>query len=280
LIYVLEYIILYKYLKQINFVASKIEVVSRIPDTRAEVRKKKLVSMGFPVDEVQLTDAYTIEAPIADLHGFSSLLANPVVQDVRLNHPLVPERFDYAIEVGFLPGVTDNVGNTAREIAEDFDGMPIEGQGVYSSQIMFLSGNLSKEDAIAIGSSLSNPVIQRVSVKSREEFIRGGGMDVIVPRVRLHESPTVDMVDLLSASDESLVTIGKQGIANADGTKRGPLALDLSYMKAIQGISKKEEEIPRILNLNLLLRHGANIASTLFLQTKLTMLKTDYLNII
>ncbi len=224
--------------------ANKIEVISKIPDTRAEVRKKKLVSIGFPVDEVQLTDAYTIEAPITDLPGFSSLLANPVVQDVRLNRPVVPERFDYAIEVGFLPGVTDNVGNTAREIAEDFTGKPIEGQGVYSSQIMFLSGDLSKEDAIAIGSSLSNPVIQRASVKSREEFIRDGGMDVIVPRVRLREEPAVDIVDLLNAPDESLAIIGKQGIANKDGTRRGPLALDLLYMKAIKGYFKERGRNP------------------------------------
>ncbi|MDP1728976.1 MAG: AIR synthase related protein, partial [archaeon] len=224
--------------------ANKLEVISKIPDTRAEVRKKKLVSMGFPVEDVHITDAYTIEADIENLQGFSSLLANPVVQEVKVNQSVAPEKFDYAIEVGFLPGVTDNVGNTAREIAEDFTSKPIEGQGVYTSQIMFLSGKLSRADAMAIGNSLSNPVIQRASVKSYDEFMKDNGMGVIVPRVKLHESPTADIVDLLNAPDDSLVIIGKQGIANSDGTRRGPLALDLSYMKAIQGYFRERGRNP------------------------------------
>ena len=42
--------------------------------------------------------------------------------------------FDYAIEVGFLPGVTDNVGATARQTIEDFFSLKFaEGQSVASS---------------------------------------------------------------------------------------------------------------------------------------------------
>lgn len=223
---------------------NKIEVVSKIKDTRAEVRKAKLKSMGFNVDDVQLTDGYTLDTAVKNLSGFAELLANPVVQEVKINQPTAPEKFDYAVEVGFLPGVTDNVGNTAREIAEDFTGKPIEGQGVYTSQTMFLSGRLSREDAVAIGNSLSNPVIQRASVKSYDEFIRDNGMGVIVPRVRLHDLPTADIVDLLNASDEELAIIGKQGIANVDGTRRGPLAMDLSYMKAVQSYFKERGRNP------------------------------------
>ena len=43
----------------------------------------------------------------------------------------------------------------------------------------------------------------------------------------------MDTVDL-AISDEELIDIGKKGIKNKDGTRRGPLALDILYMKAIQ----------------------------------------------
>ena len=50
------------------------------------------------------------------------MLANPVTQRALVDKPLMPRRFDWALEIGFLPGVTDNVGNTAREAIEDLLG--------------------------------------------------------------------------------------------------------------------------------------------------------------
>ena len=216
--------------------AHRIEVIAKKEDTRAEVRKRKIQSMGFKVDEVSLVDVYTLDThpDSKELISTASMLSNPVTQEVGIDQAKAPERFDYAVEVGFLPGVTDNVGTTAREIVEDKTKRTSEGQTVYSSQVMFLSGNLSRDEAVQIGDSFSNPVIQRASVKSYDEFRRDNGMDKIVPRVNLHDEPIADLVDILNANDEQLTIIGKQGIANSDGTRRGPLAMDLSYMKSVQ----------------------------------------------
>jgi len=219
--------------------ADRIEVASRISDTRAEVRRKKIQSMGFGVKEVSLTDVFTLDSTDdVSLEKVASMLANPVTQLAGINQPKHPETFDYAVEIGFLPGVTDNVGTTAREMVEDGFKTNLEGQGVYSSQIMFLNGDLTREDALRIGDAFSNPVIQRASVKSFYEFKRDKGMDAIVPRVRLHEEPVADLVDILNASDNELAMIGKQGIANKDGSKRGPLSMDLSYMGAVKNYFK------------------------------------------
>src|SRR3990167_1251163 len=216
--------------------ASRIEVITKTGDTRADVRKRKIQSMGFHVEDVNLVDVYTLDDAVKDseLDNVSAMLSNPVTQEAGINQPKAPEKFDYAVEVGFLPGVTDNVGTTAREIVEDRFKKHLKGQTVYNSQVMFLSGSLTREDAIKIGDSFSNPVIQRASVKSYDEFRRDRGMDAIVPRVRLHEEPVAGLVDILHASDEQLSVIGKQGIANSDGTRRGPLSMDLAYMKSFQ----------------------------------------------
>ena len=214
--------------------ASRIEVATRTLDTRAEVRKKEIRSIGFDVDNVALVDVYTIDAPISELGPVASMLSNPVTQDVGINKPKAPENFDYAVEIGFLPGVTDNVGTTAREIIEDRFKNTLEGQTVFSSQLMFLSGNITRDDAVRIGSSFSNPVIQRVSIKSNDEFRRAGGMDLVVPRVKLHDDPVAGLVDILDLDDEQLKVIGKQGIANSDGTRRGPLSMDLDSMGVVR----------------------------------------------
>jgi len=207
--------------------ANRIEVSSKIKDTRAEVKKRKIQSMGFKVDDVTLVDVYSLEDSLGNNpEKIASMFSNPVIQEAKINQPNHPNHFDYAVEIGFLPGVTDNVGNTAREM--------IGGQVVYNSQVMFLSGDIRRDDAVRIGDSFSNPVIQRASVKSFDEFMKDKGMDIIIPIVRLHEEPVADIVDILNASDDQLAIIGKHGIANHDGSRRGPLSMDLSYMKAVQ----------------------------------------------
>jgi phosphoribosylformylglycinamidine synthase subunit PurSL len=213
----------------------KIEVISTISDTRAEVRKKQLEDMGFSIGHVDLVDVYTLDNGFnkSQLQEISTILSHPVFQRTA-ETILLGKRFDYVIEVGLLPGVTDNVGNTARESIEDKLGVELKGQGVFTSQMMFVSGNISREGAERIGASFANPVIERTRIRSYKEFIDGRGMGVLVPKVNLDEKPIADIVKILEMDDEELTILGKQGIPNQDRTSRGPLALDLTYMRAIK----------------------------------------------
>ncbi len=213
------------------------------------MRKRHLQGLGFTgsIEALEIVDVYTVDAPLNDvqLEAAASALSNPVTQQARVGQALAPAQFKWAIEVGFLPGVTDNVGHSAREIIEDVLKMSFPpGHGVYSSQITFLSGNLSADDVAAIAESLSNPLIHSVRIKGQDEFQATGGLEILVPRVHLEATPTADTVSILEASDEELVVIGKQGIADQDGTRRGPLALDLAYMKAIQNYFRSQGRNP------------------------------------
>jgi len=229
--------------------ANRIEVTTRGLDTRAKVRKAKLERAGLAgrLESVHLVDVYTVESPLdrKSLETAAFRLANPVTQAAFVDSPQAPEKFDWAVEVGFLPGVTDNIGNTVRETVEDLVKRKFgPEEGVYSSQVTFMAGKLSREDAQKAADALSNPLIQRVRIKDAAEFRRDGGMGTVVPRVRLETKPAVDTVDILKMGDEELVLTGKQGIANRDGTRRGPLALDLSYMKTIQAYFRKKGRPP------------------------------------
>ena len=227
--------------------AHRIEVSSIIPDTRATVRKRHLESIGFAgrVEDVHLVDVYTVDSSLkdGDLESVASMLTNPVTQQARVDQPLNPDKFQWAIEVGYLPGVTDNVGSTARQGIEDLLGTERK-SGVYTSQVTFLSGELSRDEVALITESLANPLIQRIHIKSYGEFQRDRGMGLVVPQVKLGAEFVADIVDILGVGDGELVVIGKQGVANKDRSRRGPLALDLTYMQAIQSYFRERGRNP------------------------------------
>src|SRR5579859_2187961 len=233
---------------------TRIEIATSVFDSRAAIRKKKFAHI-FPAKKLTdlfLLDVYTIDKNLSEkqLNSLASALCNPVTQNfyfrteqIKSEHAL-KQKFDWAIEIGYLPGVTDNVSHTVEEIATDLLKINFEnGERVYTSQVTFLSGKLNEKEVQEIANSLYNPLIQRAHIKSRKQFERDGGMDVVVPSVKLTKKPAADEVDL-DIPDEELTKIGKAGIANPDGTRRGPLALDLTFMKTIQAYFKKQKRKP------------------------------------
>ena len=168
-----------------------------------------------------------------ELNEIGARLSNPVVQDFVVDIA-TSAFFDYAIEVGFLPGVTDNVGTTARQTVEDYLKVKFSlGDAVYSSQLYFVRGHLPPETIARLGDTLANPLVNRVIIKTRQEY-GDKGMDRVVPRVQLHEMQGVGLVDL-EIPDEDLVRLGKEGIIDPEtGGRRGPLALDLAQLHAIR----------------------------------------------
>lgn len=191
-------------------------------------------------------DVYTIEKKLTpkQLQSIASALSNPVSQNVPVNKPTIISKFSWAVEIGFLPGVTDNAANTAKEIIEDLLKIKFkQNEGVYSSSLQFFTDKLSVKEIQLIARNLMNPLIQRVYIKSFDQYKKEKGMDKFVPRVKLDKKIKVDFVDL-NVGYEELIKIGKSGILNSDGTRRGPLALDLTYLKTIQKYFKKIGQKP------------------------------------
>src|SRR3989344_1978254 len=145
----------------------------------------------------------------------------------------------YAIEIGYLPGVTDNAGNTARQTIEDATGYVFKnGEAVYSSRFIFLSGDIPAGAVELIAAELHNPLIERASVyaSSTKEF------PTICPRVVLGRAPKPIEVDL-DVPDGELERIGREGILG-DGVRRGAVALSLEELKAIRQYFTKEKRKP------------------------------------
>ena len=230
--------------------AFRIDILTTATDARADVCLQQLQALA-PVQNLTFLDVYTVDkvTSAANQKTAATALAHPMTQKWFLTTekgadgkllPSLPS-FTHALEVGFRPGVTDNVGTTTREILENKIGAPFEGEeAVYSSRVFLLDGKLTKAQQAAVANQLANPLIQRSTWKTAEGFTEDGGMGLIIPKVTLQGATTATTVDLANATDEELATIGKKGIADADGTRRGPLGLGLVEMQAIRDYFVKE----------------------------------------
>ncbi|MDO8529324.1 MAG: AIR synthase-related protein [bacterium] len=222
---------------------ARVNVRYIIPDARAAVKQKEFESLGFSgkIKAVELRDSYTVDADLTktQLKKAAEILINPLVEKALINIYEEPKEFDWAFEIGFLPGVTDNVGHTAQETIEDCLKKKFKnGEAVYTSRVFFIEGKLSETDIQKIAANLYNPLIQSVKIKSCSQFKKDRGMGMIIPKVKLNASQSVSSVNL-DVSDEELIAIGKQGVEDSNGTRRGPLALDLDQMKTIRDYFSK-----------------------------------------
>jgi phosphoribosylformylglycinamidine synthase len=215
------------------------------------VRKAVEQDLGIELASVRSVEVYTIDRELGASQVervARELFTDPLTQEYVVGS-FVDAPFDWAIEVGFLPGVTDNVGNTARDgIADLLDVSFSETEKVYSSRMFLLGGDVTEEDVAWVASHLSNPLIQRVGWKTRSDFLEDMGMGLALPRVALPPAERVDEVDL-EISDEELMVLSRQGVLEGtDGqggeVRRGPLALDLEQLHAIREYFRGEGRKP------------------------------------
>ncbi|MCX6792258.1 MAG: AIR synthase-related protein, partial [Candidatus Gottesmanbacteria bacterium] len=225
---------------------TRIEITSTVLDPRVRLLTAHLGSLGYKIRVVSVTDVYTIDKQLdkKQISTITSMLTNPVVQRSDYIYAISPSKFDWAIEIGYLPGVTDNVANTVREMVTDRLHSTFRGtENIYTSIVYFVKGKLSESTIRNIADELYNPLIQRAGIKSQKIFVREKGMDRVIPRVMLSGPSEAETVNL-TISDTELAAIGKSGIPNADGTRRGPLALSLSSMKEIAKYFAKKKRKP------------------------------------
>lgn len=230
-----------------NHMADRIEVFTIVNDTRSQVMQKKLHSLGFNVFATTVVDVYTLNKKFKklELKRIAEILFNPISQKYLINDYAQDINFNFALEIGFLPGVTDNIATTAKENVEDLLKTKFENdESVHSSTLIFLKGKLDKETIQKIGNTLANNLIQRIHIKNHKKFASERGMDIIVPKVKLEAHPKADEVNL-NISEEELIKLGKEGIQNKDGTRRGPLALEKESLDTIKKYFKKEGRSPR-----------------------------------
>ncbi|CAG0965813.1 partial Phosphoribosylformylglycinamidine synthase subunit PurL, partial [Methanosarcinales archaeon] len=192
--------------------ASRIEVGFKkgIKDALGDSTRKRIVEdLHINVENVRTLDVYTIDADISNeqikILG-EELFADPVIQEY--SHKPLAEDFSWLIEVGFKPGVTDNVGATAKKASEDILKTTIK--GVYFSRQYLINGKITKEDADKIaGGLLANTLIERWVIINSKDWDKQKGVHLPLPIVKGKHKPAVVELDL-NISDTKLKELSTQ----------------------------------------------------------------------
>ena len=212
--------------------ASRIEVGFKegIRDALGEKTKKRIIdNLTLPVEKVATIEVYTVAGKLTALElqkAAAGPLSDPVIQEFSINRPLA-KNFDWLIEVGFRPGVTDNVGKTAREAITLLLGENIGSRkvSVYTSRQYLISGKTSQADAEKIAAGvLANDLIERHQVIGSGDFDFTRGLPAYVPQVLGKDEPQVAQINLTVFDADALTKISQEKL----------LALNLEEMQAIQ----------------------------------------------
>ena len=171
--------------------------------------------LDLTVERVETVEVYAVDGAL-DAETLervaTQVFTDPVLEEVVVDR-LAPGDFDWLVEVGFRPGVTDNVGRTAREsLALVLDCPVAEAPAVYNAREYRFVGALERDQVERIAKSLlANTLIQRVTVLSAAEAAQGP-VAASVPRVTGPAvDATVQTVDL-SGSDAELAQLSRDKV--------------------------------------------------------------------
>lgn len=193
--------------------------------------------LGIAVEAVQVLDVYTLDMALTPQQlqtAAQELFSDPVTQQVSIDSPLACNyRFDWLVDVGLRPGVTDNEGRTAREALQLMLERPLDPEeAVYTGVQYVITGGTRQQVEQLAKDLLANELIQRWRLFTASE-VAHSGVPVEVPRVTSDALPEVRRVDLSGSNDE-LMAISQQGM----------LALSLPEMQAIAAYAEDFQRLP------------------------------------
>ena len=162
--------------------------------------------------------------------------SDPVIQITTTDRPLALEptwefhAWDWLVEVGFKPGVTDNEGRTAKEALELFLRRRLGlDEGVYTATQYCIQGELTHDrvESLATG-LLANDLIHRTTIVTRQALLDlwSGEQSPFyaVPKVTEEAPVEIQEIDLSVLTDRELEALSKDRV----------LALNLREMKQIR----------------------------------------------
>lgn len=185
------------------------------------------------VTKVQVIEVYTLEGgnlTSQDLEFLGKeVFSDPIVEHFSIDKPLAPPFDGSIVEIGYKPGVTDNVGITTVQAVKDAIKKTIVAS--YTSRQYLLYGASVEIAEKIVKNLLANNLIERWQVLDGKNY---SGFKPSAPRVVLTGDSSVETVNL-NISDDDLIKLSKDRL----------LALNLEEMLAIKKyyLSVKDQRI-------------------------------------
>ncbi|MCE5334709.1 MAG: phosphoribosylformylglycinamidine synthase [Desulfobacteraceae bacterium] len=168
---------------------------------------------GWEVREARVVNILTLDTGLSGEEYESvrtEIFTNPVTQ--VSGYRSISSDFDWAVWVGYRPGVRDTAGSVAIEAIGDFLGRPPAPEdAAYTSRLYLLktAAELSRYQVETIARELlANEIIQQWHVYSRAEWDEDQGIGIVIPKVLLARTPSVAQVPI--QSDEQLAALSDE----------------------------------------------------------------------
>ncbi len=147
------------------------------------------------IQNVKVIKVYTLEGANLTQNDLlflgSEVLSDPIVEKFSIDSPFANPFNGSIVEIGFKPGVTDNIGMTAVEAVKDAINKDLK--AVYFSKQYLLYGiNIDLAEKIT-ENLLANKLIERWEIKDGKSY---AGFDPFTPKVILRNDPVVETVNL------------------------------------------------------------------------------------
>lgn len=169
--------------------------------------------LGIDLDSTETRDIFLLDCDLDqdELELLTDAFEDPVVQNAHIGSAPAAE-FSWSIQVGYKPGVTDNVGTSAKVAISDLLGRKLEeDESAYSATLYLLRGELQASQANLIATDLlANPLIQSIEVRSFKEW-SSSPPDTTVPKITSRYEPKVEISDL-DGSDEELTELSHMSL--------------------------------------------------------------------
>lgn len=206
----------------------EIGLKEKVRDARGEsIVAKARQTLGMRLQSAQTRTVYKIDAEVSDaeVESIRHFFCDPVIEVAAVGRLPGPANFEWLIEIAYKPGVTDNVGRTARVALQDVIGRSIsESAQVYTSiQYFIRARGMTRAAARKLASNLlANQLIQTITLYSAAEWEKAP-IDTTVPVIYGKNEGKVGVYDL-QGSDEDLQNISRENI----------LSLSVEEMHAIR----------------------------------------------
>ncbi|MCK4967990.1 MAG: phosphoribosylformylglycinamidine synthase, partial [Candidatus Aenigmarchaeota archaeon] len=198
-----------------------------------ETTKRIEHMFGISPEDVRIIEKFTLDLGISSEvveNIADERFVDKIVSEMTVNNTLIPEgKYDWAIEVGFKPGVKDTTGDAVREIVENFVG-DVDGNA-YASRTYLLKG-VSEVEAKQIVGVLSNDQVQQFRIMSYSDY-KTKGAEPWLPKVESDHKPMVTYFDIINMGDDELTKLSRDR----------KLALNLVEMQELQKYLQKDEVV-------------------------------------
>ncbi len=202
-----------------DFMPVRIEVIQKeeFKNPVAEKLIKRIEDeLKINVSAIKKIDAYNIDYDLSleeiDKIG-KEILVDPITQNYSFANSFYPEL--WKIEVGYLPGVTDNVGKTAKDALKDALKKEIS---IYYSRVFAFVG-IDAEKAEKISKLLYNKLVEKAIIHAPNNKI-----NPYLPKVIIKHEPLVNEINIVEMDQKSLKKLSDDGL----------LALSIKEMEKIK----------------------------------------------